>query len=296
MKCSLMRIALCSLALAGCGGSREEAIVDAGAGTRLNPDAVVSGVDSVAVGTGGRSGSGGSGVGTGGSAGNAGGVGGNPRPGAGGTSGGGAGGNPIPGLGGTGGNPRGAGGTGGNPRGAGGVGGNPIAGMGGAGGTGGNLDAGTGGRPGNLDAAPRPDSGGDPDARPSVWDATWAKKLRAVEAAGDGGPVYCNEYEYEVATQLLTLRNCTAMSTNTMLSKTLKPGEVSLVEATLDALKVVNGTIPCGPPGKAILTLQVERNEGPTTVYSDSFYSCRGGGPFVDNLDRLFKVLGDLTR
>jgi hypothetical protein len=76
-------------------------------------------------------------------------------------------------------------------------------------------------------------------------------------------------------------------------SRTLTAPELQQIDTAMLALTVASGQ-SCGAD-KALLTVDVTTPHG-TTEYVDSFYECNGGDTiYVDNIDAVFAVLGQLA-
>jgi len=138
-----------------------------------------------------------------------------------------------------------------------------------------------------------------------VWPAS-ATKLVAKNAGGGFTPpppagsncaVGAAKYTFDVATKKLDWEECSFVDWSTPMtlqtgSKVLNAAEVSAVNAAMDAVTISTDNL-CGAD-KPFMTLEVT-SAGGVKKYTDSFYSCRGTGPFVDNIGGVFTAMRDVA-
>jgi len=76
-------------------------------------------------------------------------------------------------------------------------------------------------------------------------------------------------------------------------SKVLTAAERAKVDQAMNGLKIASNS-PCGAD-KPLLRVTVSTPSGDKT-YTDSFYSCSGEGPFVDNIGGVFTALREIAQ
>jgi hypothetical protein len=145
---------------------------------------------------------------------------------------------------------------------------------------------------------------GDPVT--AVWPAD-AKTLVAQTNGGGFTPPpppgsNCNigaaKYSLDIATKKLAYSQCKFVDWNTPLTtvsgnKTLTAAQVAKVDAAMDNVAITTETI-CGAD-KPLLTITVSSPSQGTKTFKDSFYSCDGNGPYVDNIDGVFGAFRDIV-
>lgn len=133
-----------------------------------------------------------------------------------------------------------------------------------------------------------------------IWPAN-ATKLVANNAGGGFTPppppgsncaIGRAKYSLDVKTNELAWEECSFVDWNTPLTlktgtKVLSAAEKAKVDAAMGEVSIAQHQV-CGAD-KPFMTLEVTSPAG-TKKYTDSFYSCMGAGPFVDNIDGVFST------
>lgn len=139
----------------------------------------------------------------------------------------------------------------------------------------------------------------------AVW-PTNATKLVAHNAGGGFTPppppgsncaVGMSKYTLDVATSGLDWEECSFIDWNTPMTlttghKVLSAAETAKVNAAMNGVTIAQDNI-CGAD-KPFMTLEITSPAG-TKKYTDSFYSCMGAGPFVDNIDGVFGAMRNVA-
>ncbi len=134
-----------------------------------------------------------------------------------------------------------------------------------------------------------------------IWPAT-ATKLVAHNSGGGFTPpppagsncaIGMSKYTLDVATNNLAWEECRFVDWSTPLTletgtKVLSAAEKATVDAAMKDVKISRENI-CGAD-KPFMTLEVTTPAG-AKKYTDSFYSCMGNGPFVDNIGGVFSAM-----
>lgn len=138
-----------------------------------------------------------------------------------------------------------------------------------------------------------------PPPASDIWPAD-ASKLVAQSPGGGFTPpappgstctIGAAKYSLDIATKALTFETCKFVDWQTPLtkqsgSKTLTAAEMAKVHDAMSALTIAQEQI-CGAD-KPYLSVTVESPSQGERTFEDSFYSCNGNGPFVDNIDGVF--------
>lgn len=139
-----------------------------------------------------------------------------------------------------------------------------------------------------------------------VWPAS-ASKLVAHNAGGGFTPppppgstcaVGAAKYTFDRPTSTLDWEECSFVDWNTPMTletgtKVLSAAEAAKVEQAMQNVSIATDQI-CGAD-KPFMTLEVTTPAG-VKKYTDSFYSCMGQGPFVDNIDGVFSAMRQVAR
>jgi hypothetical protein len=147
---------------------------------------------------------------------------------------------------------------------------------------------------------------GMPPVTNTIWPAD-ADKLVAHTAGGGFTPpppagstcaVGAANYELDVTTGQLSYEVCKLVDWNTPLTtvtgqKTLTKTQLKKVHAAMNDVTLAQSEI-CGAD-KPLLTITVTSASQGTKTFKDSFYSCQGKGPFVDNIDGVFGAFHDIV-
>jgi len=145
---------------------------------------------------------------------------------------------------------------------------------------------------------------------PTPVNAVWPADAKTLVAQTSGGGFTpppppgsnCNigaaKYSLDIATKKLAYSQCKFVDWNTPLTtvsgnKTLTAAQVAKVDAAMDTVAITTETI-CGAD-KPLLTITVSSPSQGTKTFKDSFYSCDGNGPYVDNIDEVFRAFREIV-
>lgn len=146
----------------------------------------------------------------------------------------------------------------------------------------------------------------DPAAN-TVWPTDRTKLVAETKGGGFKPPpppgstcaLGAAKYTLDLATKTLSWEVCDLVDWNTPLTKVTGsraavPADIAKINAAMRTVKITNEEI-CGAD-KPMLNLFVTSASQGTKTYTDSFYSCIGGGrTFVDNIDEVFGAFRTVT-
>ncbi len=106
------------------------------------------------------------------------------------------------------------------------------------------------------------------------------------------------KFALDVSSKMLSWEVCMYRGKSRILdlakgSRVIADSEYAALKDSLDDVSVV-AKGPCGAD-KPVLKLGVTTPSG-TTTYLDSFYSCRGSGPFVNGIDEVLDIFQKLAK